>query len=62
MMINKRNYIMTLCDTCAANIEHKCCIRGHNIKKGRNKCNDFENVVFLFVSDQYEPIDDSMLI
>lgn len=32
---------MNLCDTCAANIEHKCCIREFNIKKGRSKCNNY---------------------
>lgn len=53
---------MNLCNTCAANIEHKCCIREFIIKKGRSKCNNYENILFTFTSSQYEPIDDSMLI
>ena len=53
---------MSLCNTCAANVGNKCFIREHNIKKGRNKCKDYENMSFLFTSDKYEPIDDSILI
>lgn len=44
-----------LCKNCAANIEQKCCIRGHNIKKGRSRCNDYDNIDTVFYVG-YEPL------